>query len=149
MQILLITFACIVVLFGVLRLTLWRKARPAVGAEAGESTGAATCAPDRPEGCCGLHAVCERAQGKSVPAVCETDYYDDEELDAYAGRRPDSYTEAEAAQFAYVMETMRPAEVSDWVRALHARGVMLPASLRPAALRIIRAASGRENEVAQ
>lgn len=148
MQILLITFACIVVLFGILRLTVGRKARPAAHGETGEPAGAAACAPDRPEGCCGLHAVCERAQSKSVPAVSETDYYDDEELDAYAGRRPDSYTETEAAQFAYVMETMRPAEVSDWVRALHARGVMLPASLRPAALRIIRAAAGRGNEVA-
>ncbi len=138
MQIFLIAFACIIALIGVLRLTLGSKGRAATDGDAPTAAGT-DCASGRPEGCCGLHAVCERAQGKTQPAVSETDYYDDEELDAYAGRRPDSYTAEETAAFAYVMETMRPGEVSDWVRALHARGVMLPASLRPAALKLIRA----------
>lgn len=76
--------------------------------------------------CCGLHEVCE----KGLPRRTEDLYYDDEELDRFSGRKPDSYTEAEIAEFREVMLTTLPAERTDWARCLGRRGITLPAPLR-------------------
>ena len=59
-------------------------------------------------------------------AVKEIEYFDDEDLDAFKGRSSDSYSDDEASQFAYVMETMRPEEVRDWARSLTLRGISVP-----------------------
>lgn len=89
----------------------------------------------RPEGCCGLHEVCEKMrEARARRAAAE--YYDDEELDAYRGRSAGSYTPEETAEFREVLETMRPAEVSGWLRSLSLRGISLPESLRQRALAI-------------
>ena len=59
-------------------------------------------------------------------SIKEIDYFDDEELDTFKGRSSDSYTDDEASQFAYVLETMRPEEVKDWSRSLTLRGINVP-----------------------
>ena len=67
-------------------------------------------------------------------AVADVEYFDDEELDRFKGRRSDDYTDDEAAQFAEVMYTMKPEEVKDWVVSLGLRGVSLPDQLKDEAM---------------
>lgn len=93
-------------------------------------------AEPRPEGCCGLHEVCEKelllAAAREKPV-----YYEDEELDAFKGRESDSYTDAETGQFEEVMTTMRPDEVAGWLRSLQMRGVSLPDALKDEAFMLM------------
>lgn len=83
-----------------------------------------------PDGeCCGQHAVCEKdsllaAASKSV------EYYDDEELDEYAGIPSDQYTEEQTDRFRDVLYTMRESDVAGWSRSLQLRGINLPDPLR-------------------
>lgn len=85
--------------------------------------------PDRPDGCCGRHEVCEKlsrldAVGKQV------EYYEDEELDTYRQRSSSSYTPQEEEAFREVLYTMRPDEVPGWLRSLELRGIELPDGLK-------------------
>ena len=81
--------------------------------------------PEEPEECCGRHAVCEK--GLLRPDEL---YYDDEELDRFAGREPDSYTPDEINEFREVLYTLRDTEVYAWGTALTQRDVALPLDLR-------------------
>ena len=79
--------------------------------------------------CCGQHAVCEKdsllAQVSEAP-----EYFDDEELDAFAGRAPETYTPEETEQFRDVLLTLLPADVAPWARSIQLRGIRLPAEVR-------------------
>ena len=86
--------------------------------------------------CCGQHAVCEKellmkAAGEPI------EYFDDEELDRFQGRRADSYTEAEEEEFREVLYTTLTREVVDWMRSLQLRGIELPESLRDEAVMLM------------
>lgn len=70
-------------------------------------------------------------------AVKEIEYFDDEELDAYKGRKSDSYTDEEAAQFAEVLYTMRPSEVKDWTASLILRGISMPDQIKDEAIMLM------------
>ena len=85
--------------------------------------------------CCGLHAVCERGLAKA-PLPAEA-YYEDEELDRFRGRPADGYAGAEVEEFREVLYTMRPGEVSGWLRGLQLREVELPVELRDEACMIV------------
>lgn len=81
----------------------------------------------RPDGCCGMHEVCEKA----ADAIADNNfYYDDEELDEYKGRDADSYTEAEVDRFREVLFTLRRDELLAWEAALRERQVAMPSQLR-------------------
>ena len=85
--------------------------------------------------CCGAHEVCE-----AETLLTLTDkivYYDDEELDAYAGRSSTDYTAAEVDEFREVLLTLQPHEVSGWLRSLGLRKVTPPDSIREEALMIV------------
>ena len=83
-----------------------------------------------PEGCCGQHAVCEK--DSLLAAVSErVEYFDDEELDAYAGRVPESYTDDEVEQFRDVLLTLLPSDAPGWSVSLEKRRINLPAELVP------------------
>lgn len=85
--------------------------------------------------CCGQHAVCEK---ESLMAAADTfDYFDDEELDRFRGRTPDSYTQAEEDEFREILDTTLAKEVADWVYSLEQRGIALPENVRDEALLII------------
>jgi len=86
--------------------------------------------------CCGQHEVCEK---ESLLAALEKEivYYDDEELDAYAGRRGDDYTEAETEQFREVLFTMQEQDVAGWVRSLQLRGITLPDGVKDDVLLVV------------
>lgn len=78
--------------------------------------------------CCGMHAVCEK--GLRTEADPALDYYDDDELDAYAGQSADSYTDEDVERFRNVMLTLLPADVAPWYAALQRRGIAFPDALR-------------------
>lgn len=87
-----------------------------------------TAAPE-PEICCGRHEVCEKDSllaGVS-PAI---EYFDDDELDAYAGRGADSYSAEETERFRDVLLTLLPDDVAPWARSLQLRGINLPTPVR-------------------
>lgn len=79
--------------------------------------------------CCGQHAVCEK--DSLLAAVSkEIEYYDDEELDKYAGFSSSEYTGDQIEQFREVFYTMRDTDVAGWVRSLQLRGVNLPDEMK-------------------
>lgn len=81
---------------------------------------------DEAEECCGRHTVCER----QAAAVAAPDYFDDEELDRYAGREPDSYTPEEIEEFRSVLYTLIPSDIFPWGASLTRRRIALPTILR-------------------
>lgn len=87
-------------------------------------------APPSPEPetseCRGLHAVCE----KQAASVEGPDYFDDEELDRFAGHDPATYTDEEVEEFRNVLYTLIPSDVFPWGASLTRRGVALPDPLR-------------------
>ena len=108
------------------------------------SSGKASAPPaqDVPEVCCGQHAVCER--DSLLAAVdSEIEYFDDEELDCYAGRGTDDYTQAETEQFRDVLLTLLPDDVAPWARSLQLRGIELPAPVREELLLMVGEARGQ------
>lgn len=75
--------------------------------------------------CCGQHEVCEK--DSLLAAVSKKiEYYDDEELDQFMGRKGNAYTEEETELFRDVLYTTRDDEVAGWVRSLQLRGIELP-----------------------
>lgn len=79
--------------------------------------------------CCGKHAVCEKQRLAELAAKKEL-YYEDEELDRFAGRSSDSYNELEIEEFRYVLNTLKPEEISPWLESLTVRGVTVPDDLK-------------------
>lgn len=79
--------------------------------------------------CCGQHAVCEKES--LLAAVSKTiEYYDDEELDEYAGIPSDEYTGEQIEKFRDVFYTMQETDVAGWNRSLQLRGINLPDELK-------------------
>lgn len=82
--------------------------------------------PDTAQGaCCGLHAVC-RKWGRPREEL----YYDDEELDRFAGRDTDAYADEEIEQWRDVLYTLPDDERADWGAAIDARGLQMPAPIK-------------------
>lgn len=77
--------------------------------------------------CCGLHAICEKTGQINEPPV----YYDDEELDRFAGRAATDYTDEETEEFRDILLTLLPSDAPGWTVSLEKRRINLPASLRP------------------
>ena len=88
------------------------------------------------EECCGMHITCER-DSLSTAVADPTDYFDDEELDAYAGRLPDTYLPDEIEAFRDVLLTLRPDDIAPWARAIQRRGITLPHPVRDELLMIV------------
>lgn len=87
-------------------------------------------------GCCGQHEVCEK--DSLLAAVSkEIEYYDDEELDRFATRESDSYSDAEIEEFEDVFTTLRSEEVAGWVRSLQLRGINLPDALKDEVILVV------------
>ena len=140
--ILLITF----IVFGIVIFLLNKFARPkkavkqeeAPVAPKAEDTKAETATEEeyeRPDGCCGAHEECENESLLATNAKIV--YFDDEELDAFKDRDPESYTDEEIALFDEVFMTLRENELVDWLKSLQLRHVPLPECIKEQALMII------------
>lgn len=70
--------------------------------------------------CCGRHSNCAKGFDKREL------YFDDEELDAYKGRKSDEYTEEEIEEFRNVLYTMKSEEVEEWASCLQTREIEIP-----------------------
>lgn len=78
--------------------------------------------------CCGKHLICDKPLTPKPGDKIE--YYDDEELDRFAGRDADGYAPEEVEEVRDVMMTLRPDDVAGWVRSIQMRGIHLPTPLR-------------------
>lgn len=78
--------------------------------------------------CCGRHLVCDKSLSPEVGE--EIVYYDDEELDRFAGKKSDEFSESEIEEIRDVMLTLLPSDVPGWVRSIQLRGIFLPDQLR-------------------
>ncbi len=126
-------------------LVLWLEHRHHLRREAARQpsdTGDGAQPDEKPEAeepqeeCCGMHMTCER--DSLLAAVSEKiEYYDDEELDRFAGREPDVYTDSEIEEFRDIMLTMRPDEIAGWVRSLQLRNIQLPQPVRDEIIMIV------------
>lgn len=86
--------------------------------------------------CCGMHVTCEK--DSLLPEVSrEIEYFDDEELDAFRGREPESYTDEETEQFRDVLLTLLPTDIAPWARSIQLRGISLPMAVREELLMIV------------
>jgi hypothetical protein len=74
---------------------------------------------------CVLRETCPSEQ--LLRGACEEKivYYDDEELDAFKGRNPDEYTDADIEQFRDVIYTLRRDELMPWYQSISRRGIKL------------------------
>ena len=79
--------------------------------------------------CCGQHEVCEK-DSLLAGLSTEIEYYDDEELDRFRGRKPDSYTEEEVDEFREILYSTKEVEVAGWSRSLQLRGIEFPNDLK-------------------
>lgn len=78
------------------------------------------------EQCCGRHAVCERFADVADAPV----YFDDEELDAFAGREASAYMPEEIEEFRDVLFTLLPQDLVGWAHSLEMRNVVMPEDIR-------------------
>lgn len=97
------------------------------------------------EECCGMHITCEK--DSLLAAVSErVEYYDDEELDRFAGWDPENYTESETEEFRDILLSMRPDDIAGWARSLQLRNIALPGIVREELLLIVsEARKARDN----
>ncbi len=93
-------------------------------------------AADADSQCCGMHITCEKDSLLSSVSD-KIEYYDDEELDRFRGRTPDSYTPEETEEFRNVLLTLLPHDIAGWGRSIQLRGIELPADVRDELLMIV------------
>lgn len=101
--------------------------------------------PQRPESCCGQHAVCEKdslLQGIST----KIEYYDDQELDEYRGTDADGYSEEQIEQFRDVLYTLRRDDIAGWARSIQLRGITLPTPIHDELLMLAAEARQQKTE---
>lgn len=106
-------------------IVLWLTHKPDNPASATDADATASQTETDGEECCGLHAVCEKKITDSEPL-----YFDDEELDRYSGREPQTYTQEEVEEFREVLYTLLPEDVYSWGASLTLRNISLPVQLR-------------------
>lgn len=91
--------------------------------------------PTDEEICCGQHLVCEKT---SLAVVSdEIVYYDDEELDRFRGRQPESYSPQETEEFRDILLTLLPEDVPGWAKSITLRRIELPPEVRDELLLLV------------
>lgn len=88
------------------------------------------------EECCGMHITCERDSLLSAVSS-KIEYFDDEELDRFAGTGADSYSPEAVEEFREVLLTLLPDDIAPWARSLQLRGIELPSAVRDELLLIV------------
>lgn len=83
---------------------------------------------EQPDICCGQHLVCEKTSLSIVSD--EIIYYEDEELDRFIGRSPESYSAEETEEFRDVLLTLLPQDVAGWAKSITLRKIELPPDVK-------------------
>ena len=104
----------------------YRRTHP--GGTSGEPGKEPGADEDHGEICCGKHLICDKPLSPQIGEKIV--YYDDEELDRFAGRDADSYTPDEIEEIREVMLTLLQEDIPGWVRSIQLRGIHLPTPLR-------------------
>ena len=79
---------------------------------------------------CGIRSICPSEQILVSQCKREIIYYDDEELDGFAGRDADGYTAEEEEQWRDVLYTLQPGDLLGWGQSIKHRGLIMPASIQ-------------------
>ena len=106
----------------------YRRRHQSGESEAAEDTEEKDSADDHGEICCGKHLICEKPLSPRLGEKIV--YYDDQELDRFAGKGADDYNDEETEEIREVMMTLLPEDVAGWARSLQLRGINLPTPLR-------------------
>lgn len=77
--------------------------------------------------CCGAHEQCEQELKKLSADIV---YFEDEELDVFAGKTDEVYDNEAIEQFREVLYTLRKSEISEWLHSLDMRSIILPEILK-------------------
>lgn len=78
---------------------------------------------------CGIRSICPSEQILAGECRDEIIYYDDEELDSFAGRQRDDYTPDEVEQWRDVLYTLQPGDLLAWGQSIKHRGLIMPTSI--------------------
>ena len=79
---------------------------------------------------CGIRSICPSEQILKGECKQEITYYDDEELDAFAGRDENAYSHEEEEQWRDVLYTLQPGDLLGWGQSIKHRGLVMPAAIR-------------------
>lgn len=79
--------------------------------------------------CDGVNTKCEQ-ECMMEASIKEIEYFDDEELDCFAGRSSSEYSDDEVEQFREILYTMKQDEVKEWTRSLTLRNISLPDQIK-------------------
>lgn len=90
--------------------------------------------------CNGENAKCEQ-ECMMEAAIKDIEYYDDEQLDKFQGREPDSYDDDEIEEFAEVLYTLKDDDVAGWNRSLILRNINIPNRLKDDLIALLSKAS--------
>lgn len=86
--------------------------------------------------CCGAHTICPT--NSLLAAVSESiEYYEDEQLDRFAGQEEQNYTDEEIEEFRDILYTMQEEDVAGWNRSLQLRNISLPKTVKEEVLMMI------------
>lgn len=94
--------------------------------DASDATPAQGCADEA----CGIRSICPSEQILVSQCKREVIYYDDQELDSFAGRDADGYTAEEEEQWRDVLYTLQPGDLLGWGQSIKHRGLVMPASIQ-------------------
>lgn len=79
---------------------------------------------------CGIRSICPSEQILAGECKQQPTYYEDEELDGFAGRDENGYTPEEEEQWRDVLYTLQPSDLLGWGQSVKHRGLVMPASVR-------------------
>lgn len=88
-------------------------------------TYSSTCASCTSKGCCSGGGETQKR-----PKHAAIEYYDDEELDAFAKRDGSDYTDEEQQQFRDIFFSLLLEDRKGWLKSLEKRHIVLPPSLQ-------------------
>lgn len=122
----------LIALLGITGLILYlldrRSERRAHGGVSDDDATAPTPATSEACGSCSLDEVCIG----TAAIACQVEpitYYDDEELDAYAGHDDADYTDTEVEQWRDVLYTLQPSDLVGWGQSIKKRGIVMPRAI--------------------
>ena len=91
---------------------------------------------------CGLRTICPSEQILAGECRQDITYYDDEELDRFAGRDAHSYSPEEEELWRDVLYTLLPADLLGWGQSIKHRGLKMPVAIREEFLQLAREVKG-------